>query len=237
MNPRIVLVAALLSCLINPASANTLTFSADLVGPPVPLSSYSNNDVTFSSGQPYFSDVEINPANSYGGVIFGNQGEFTATFSQSVSSVGLSLFPAIDGSWALSVGPASVTAIYKDANGGVMGTNSGLVQFHFEPDSPNIGWIANNFVVSSAIPFKSVTFDISGGQWTADPPVDCGGFSPCNPVVTLPLPIGSGGLEYTFASPPAVPEAATKILLISGLILLGGLMARRETPNLMVRVV
>ncbi|HZV62017.1 MAG TPA: PEP-CTERM sorting domain-containing protein [Methylophilaceae bacterium] len=189
---------------------------------PIPIAEISNEHLTFSGNAVLWFDENpdfagLSPSTCCS-VSLGNQGSFTVRFDQPVNSVGLNILPVAPtwDSFIESLGSSTVSAVYKNSFGEIVGQSSVTTNWLGEFWSDQFQW--NNtfnghegaFGVSSVDGFSEITFSVEGmeGSFNAK------GFS-----YIAPLFIASTNLYYSYANP--VPEPQTYAMMLAGLGMLG----------------
>jgi hypothetical protein len=196
---------------------------------PIPIAEISNDNLIFSGDASLIVDdpSTFNPSTCCS-VNLGNQGGFTVIFDNPVNSVGLDIFPRNFSSIDVieQLGNSTVSAVYKNSEGKVVGQSSVTANWLGELYGPQ-QW--NNvfnghqgaFGVSSIDSFSEITFSVDGmgAIFTGK------GFS-----FAAPLSLGSTELYYSYANP--VPEPETYAMLLSGLGLIGFMAKRRKKSGI-----
>ena len=186
---------------------------------PLPISAVSNSYMTFSGDATF----ENNETGTCCYLDLGNDGSFSVAFSQPVKSAGFLLY-YVEPHHAdtISMGDTTVSAIYRNSEGEVIGQDSITAGWLPPGSGGNVGWTWDNvfngrdstFGASHDAGFSEITFSVNGGQTQyADNSA-------------LPIHIATGYLFYQPLQP--VPEPATYALMAGGLALVGCVGRRRR---------
>lgn len=202
----------------------------------IPVSHLSTLNLAFSGNTFVYMDdaFGVNEGNCCS-LHLGNQGSFSVVFDQPVTSAGLNIFPVIldpSSAFADLYDTATVSAIYRDSEGAVVGQSSATANWLGSLEQGNWQWNntynghENAFGVSNTSGFNQITFSVDGGGAE---------FFFKGLLYGDKLRLASSELYYSYLdpnyNPPPVPEPETYAMMLAGLGVLGFVASRRRKSS------